>query len=365
VGTFSFRRTTYVTYILLNAAVVLIGSNNEAAGQLKSFGDPGHESTGGWTAGGAYPLQSFTPHFQSAPDNFATSTWTFSGLANGTYYVGANWESHPNRTTQARFTVSDGGGATIVDQTNFFRESGEIVNGKAIGWKTIGGAVSVNDGTLSVKLDDNDLGAGSTGYLFADSIRLSTTPFTYTPTGATIIDSGNAASGSPPGHQFLGEGGGNVWGGQGPGYDNWYWFDNENNFSQHTGALSSEFSFTGLTPGVKYSLSATWVAEPNRATNAPFTISGIVGGDQTVFMDQQQLTANFMERDSLGVFHGFESLGAFEAAGSTITVTLSNNANGFVIPDAVRLVAVPEPGSLLLFACGVMACGLTSARRKA
>ena len=145
--------------------------------------------------------ESLAPHFQAAPGNGATSTWNFTGLANGNYYVAATWYAEPNRTIVANYAVTDGGANYTVNQQSLAKDVAEIVNGRAIGWKQLNTtAITVNDGTLSVTVSDDDLDVGEGGFLIADSIRLSNTPLAPKLSNAVIIDVGQ------PGHQFLGEG---------------------------------------------------------------------------------------------------------------------------------------------------------------
>jgi hypothetical protein len=265
--------------------------------------------------------------------------------------------AEPNRTIVANYAISDGGGNVTLNQTNLARDVAEIVNGKAIGWKQLNSTpIVVNDGTVSVTLSDDDLDVGAGGFLVADSIRLSDAPLAPQPSNAKIIDVGQ------PGHQFLGEGptggaggGPAAWNISGTnnnaGYNASHHFDNEDNFANHSGALISEWTFSGLAPGVPHTVSATWVSpDANRAMNSPFTISGIVGGDQTVFVNQELVAAaDYAELDDNSAAHPFQRLGRFTPTGSTLTVRLSNNADQFVIADAIRVEQVPEPSSVVLF----------------
>jgi hypothetical protein len=86
-----------------------------------------------------------------------------------------------------------------------------------------------------------------------------------------------------------------------------------------------------VAPG-KYSVSATWFPDGNRATNAPFSVldgTRILG---TVAVDQKQAPVGFLDE---GVF--WQPLGTFTITGKTIVVKLSNKANNYVIADAIRV----------------------------
>ncbi len=102
---------------------------------------------------------------------------------------------------------------------------------------------------------------------------------------------------------------------------------------------TADWTFTGLTEGASYLVSATWSPYPNRATNAPYTITGVTGGPTTVTISQRRtpddLAANGTQFEHLGVFT--------VTGGNSLNVTLSNQANGQVIADAVRIQQVVDP----------------------
>ena len=81
-----------------------------------------------------------------------------------------------------------------------------------------------------------------------------------------------------------------------------------------------------------YDLSATWVEYDNRASDAPFVISDNQGNEETVLIDQFDAPDDF-EDD--GRF--WESLGKFTVTDESLVVELSNNANDYVIAQALRV----------------------------
>ena len=93
-----------------------------------------------------------------------------------------------------------------------------------------------------------------------------------------------------------------------------------------------------------HSVAASWVSpDANRATNSPFRISGIVGGDQTIQVNQElAAAADYAELDNNGAAHAFQRLGRFTPTGSTLTVRLANSADQFVIADAIRVEQCPN-----------------------
>ena len=105
------------------------------------------------------------------------------------------------------------------------------------------------------------------------------------------------------------------------------------------GSSSAEFRPTLLGDGW-YKVYARWTSHPNRATNAPYTIHHL-RGQTTVRVDQEQDGGTWV------------LLGTYEfLAGTTGHVVLSNDANEFVIADAVQfepLGTLPAGSSLLLF----------------
>jgi hypothetical protein len=103
-----------------------------------------------------------------------------------------------------------------------------------------------------------------------------------------------------------------------------------------TGSRTATWTFTGLTPGT-YQVSATWVAAGNRATNAPFTVlqgSTVLG---TSAVNQRLAPADFTDAGA-----AWKNLGGpYQITGTSLTVRLTDKANGIVIADAVRVVLIP------------------------
>ncbi len=92
------------------------------------------------------------------------------------------------------------------------------------------------------------------------------------------------------------------------------------------------WTFTGLTPGATYEIAATWPGKPFMASDSPFTV--LEGGTVVAYSRVAQYN------NPSGISDGgsaFQVLGNFEVTGTTLTVTLSNNANGPVEADAVLL----------------------------
>ena len=103
-----------------------------------------------------------------------------------------------------------------------------------------------------------------------------------------------------------------------------------------SGSNVATWSFT-VTPG-QYEVAATWVAAPNRATNAPFTVLDGIDERGTAFLNQELAPDDFTD---VGV--DWEDFGGtYNIIGTNLVVTLSNLANEFVIADGIRILRVGD-----------------------
>jgi hypothetical protein len=98
------------------------------------------------------------------------------------------------------------------------------------------------------------------------------------------------------------------------------------------GSDTATWNFTNVTPGT-YQVFAKWIPFSNRATNAPYTVFD--GSTQlgTVLVNQQLFPTG---DQSNGIV--WQSLGMFSTSTGTLSVRLGDNANGYVVADAIRLV---------------------------
>ncbi len=109
-----------------------------------------------------------------------------------------------------------------------------------------------------------------------------------------------------------------------------------------SGGNTATWTFTGLTPG-QYQVAATWTAAANRAGNASYT----------VFNDKVPFTAvPVNQKRAPGDFHdagaNWKILGnTYLITGGTLSVQLSDQANGAVHADAVRIQHVGFPGRIV------------------
>ena len=106
------------------------------------------------------------------------------------------------------------------------------------------------------------------------------------------------------------------------------------------------WTFGGLNPSDYYKVETTWTKYANRATNAPYTISG---GTATlaVAVNQQQTPVGVSGDNGT-----WQELGLYRPTSGTLAVTLSNNANGDVIADAVRIEPAPAGGPAIMVQAG-------------
>jgi len=99
------------------------------------------------------------------------------------------------------------------------------------------------------------------------------------------------------------------------------------------GSGTATWTFNNVAPG-QYQVFARWVAFNTFASNAPYTVFDGSANLGTVLVNQQVAPAG---DTSNGVV--WQSLGTFNSVNRTLKVQLSDNANGMLIADAVRIVA--------------------------
>jgi hypothetical protein len=102
-----------------------------------------------------------------------------------------------------------------------------------------------------------------------------------------------------------------------------------------SGANTASWQTTGLAAGY-YTVQATWNAGSNHASNAPYSIYDGTTLLQTIIVNQQPGPS--------GVTVGgvvFQDLGTFQITSGTLRVVVSDNVNGYVVADAVRIVRIP------------------------
>ena len=209
------------------------------------------------TSVGGYFGANYQHHPAGAGAN--SFTWTPAIPSTGTYKVYARWTQHPNRSIQATYTVNHAGGSTAV-----------TVNQEANGgsWQLLGTfSLNAGSGHSVVLVDQGD------GYVIADAIKV--LPENAPPATATWTPAVPAAG--------------------------------------------------------SYKVYARWTAHPNRATDAKYTVTH-AGGDTLITVNQEQNNGSWV---LLGTFN--------LAPGQGHKVSLTDQANGFVIADAIRILEASAP----------------------
>jgi autotransporter-associated beta strand protein len=292
-----------------STSVVTVGSQqvlrltaNLPPGAIIDDGDAGFANTGFTLFVG----QGFANDVRySAAGSGNTATWTFN-VAPGQYRVAASWSSHPNRATNSPFTVLDGANpldTVLVNQElapNDFFAAGSP-------WKLLGGPYTVTGSTLTVLLSDR-----ADEYVIADAIRIEQIFVNPVQT----VDDGDAG--------FTATGGFTSFPNQGLGNDVRF-------AGAGTGGSAATWSFS-VVPGGVYKVFITWTAHPNRATNSPFTVLGGATALGTYEVNQELAPSDF---NALGV--GWKELGTFALTDNSLVVRLTDQADEYVIADAVRI----------------------------
>ncbi|MCA9110134.1 MAG: hypothetical protein KDA52_09320 [Planctomycetaceae bacterium] len=276
-------------------------------------GDPGFSVVGQWTARNNPVARDGDVHNSFQGDGSDVATWTFTGLTPGNYEVSATWQAFANRATNSPFTAFDGVGGPQLNTVSLNQQMApDDFMDDGSDWEILY-VVEITGDTLVVELSDL-----ADGYVIADAIRIEQTADTA-PVDATIIDDGDPGfvTVGPWNPSPLNLGRGN---------------DLQNNL-QGDGSDTATWTFTGLAAGT-YSVAATWFAHPNRATDAPFSILDGTGGPSLAQVDvnQQQSPDDFTDLGS-----AWENLMTVTITGTELVVELSDDANGYVIADAIRI----------------------------
>jgi uncharacterized protein (DUF1800 family) len=108
-----------------------------------------------------------------------------------------------------------------------------------------------------------------------------------------------------------------------------------------TGTETATWGFTGLEPG-QYKVSATWVGYAWAATDTPLTVCDGTTPLGTVRVDQTADAAGFNDGGSV-----WQDLGTFTLTGSTLAVTMSDDADAYAVADGVRIEWVGYPGQVV------------------
>ncbi|MDY6953590.1 MAG: hypothetical protein SWE60_18935 [Thermodesulfobacteriota bacterium] len=223
-----------------------------------------------------------------------TATWIPDIVGTGLYEVYARWVTNANRATDAPYTINyDGGSETVdVDCTVFGCQ-----------WNLLGTYPFAAGTAGSIVLSDD-----ANGYITADGIKL-----TLVDPSSIIVDNNSVTyagvwplvTGNPCAYQ-----------------ENFQW--NEAGTGTDTATWNPYVPVTD-----DYKVYARWVTHPNRATDAPYTIN-YDGGSETIDIDCT--TAGCV----------WNLLGTYPfAVGTSGSIVLSDDADGILIADAIKLEVAP------------------------
>ncbi|WP_353808642.1 polysaccharide lyase family 8 super-sandwich domain-containing protein [Agromyces sp. SYSU T00194] len=258
--------------------------------------DPGVQIVGDWPLGGA--AGTVGAHYRHDGDaDKGTKSVTFpADLPTGSYRVSIAWVSAPNRATAVPVTVSHAGidNTLVVSQ----RSGGGV-------WNELGTFTFTGAAGESVTISN----AGTDGYVVADGVRFEQLS-TAAPLSVLAVDDGDADAVTVIGDWIAGAN---------PGFLGGRYLHDRN-----TGKGEKSVRFAPSLDAGTYRVSLAWVADVNRATNAPVTIRH-AGGQSTLLVDQKH--------DG----RAWNVLGVFDFTGSADEgVTLgTEGTDGFVIADGV------------------------------
>ena len=222
------------------------------------------------TSVGGYYGANYQTHAAGTGAN--TFTWTLSVPTTGTYEVYARWTAYPNRATNAKYSITHSAGTDVV-----------TVNQQAntATWQLLG-TYTFDAGAATVTLSDD-----ANGYVIADAVML-----------------------QPPGA------------------------------APNTATWSLNVPSAGT-----YNVYARWTAYPNRATNAQFTVNS-ASGPATVTVNQQN-----------GAGGQWNLLGTYSFSAGAASVSLTDQADGYVIADAVMLLPPGSPPNSAIWTPNVPQAG--------
>jgi hypothetical protein len=101
------------------------------------------------------------------------------------------------------------------------------------------------------------------------------------------------------------------------------------------GTKTATWTFNGLEAGATYKVDVTWKTANGSASNAPFTVL-----DGTTVVGSRLLNQSVAPNDFTVGTTLWEGLGSYTIVGNSLSVKLSNAANGTVLADAVRIYQV-------------------------
>jgi hypothetical protein len=279
-------------------------------------GGAGFSTTGsGWAnwygygQGGTLDMEAY------AGNGSSTANWAFAGLTPGIYSVQATWPAYSNRASNAPYTVSENGTTLGSYTVNQLVAPSGATDGSGVPWQPLETIVVNPGGTVNVQLSNL-----ANGRVEANEVRLVPMPGSAGTTGTPTVINAGATGFSTTSTGWA------LWPGDGHngGLDEEAYPGN--------GSAQAYWTFANVTPGT-YNVSITWPAYTNRASNAPFSVldGSTVLGTYAI----NQLAVPSGPTDATGT--PWQSLGTFTVSSGTLTVELTNLANGRVEADAAQI----------------------------
>ena len=382
--------------------------------------DTEYSDTGNWTISGSGPY-----HYSAAGVGIDVATWTPNLSSSGLYEVLVSWYTHPNRATDAPYTVNYDGGSQTIDVNQQLLADGSP--GGSItpsGWYSLGKFNFATGTSGNIELSDD-----ANGYVIADQVKFIKTsdPGLFDLELDSQVELADASDGDTTGEIAVNTGAHEVSESAGSNTDladygsdivcrdqdgtgsivaqatnigplsvpvgnnddivciitnthtggtievikdlndistsfeaiiddgdveyvdsGWNVANNQGyNSDVHFTSAGSGSATATWAPNLPYSgqyeVFVNWTTHPNRATDAPYTVN-YDGGTQTIDVNQE-LLADQSTVGGSGQTSGWYSLGTFNfATGTAGNVVLTNDADEYVIADAVRFVYLGGTG---------------------
>jgi hypothetical protein len=274
--------------------------------QIINDGGLGFTTTGPWIAYGGQGHQNLV-HYTEAGNGSSVARWTFN-VTPGQYRVAATWSPQSNRATNAPYRVLDGGSLLAAVAVNQELAPADFSD-QGAAWESLG-TFTVSGNSLRVELSNL-----ANEYVIADAVRIERIEGPL-PVEPVVLDNSAAA--------FSGDW--VFWSGQGYGNTVHY-------AAAGTGTAVARWT-ASLAPG-QYQVAATWHPYFNRATDAPYRVL-----DGSAVLSDQDINQELAPGDFTDGGVGWEILGVFNLTSGSLAVELSNNANEYVIADAIRIIRV-------------------------
>jgi len=267
----------------------------------------GESGTGVWSPVGSGFDGSAKSHAVATSET-ATASWTFDGLAAGaTYEVFATWPNNLTLAAQnAQYKLSSGT-AEIVPPLVSQQSAPTGPSFMGVNWHRLGEIVT--DGNQLVVMLWNESADGS--YVYADAIRV-----------VEKLSTDEIDDADPDPSKFLA-----------PGWETTSNPSCHSKVGDPAAPTTATWSFSGLMPGRRYVVYASWEPDATAAaTDAQYRITSGTASYEPATVNQQKAPDDLVDGKE------WHLLGTYLLGADSLTVTLSDQADGRVIADAIRVV---------------------------